>query len=259
MRTLGSMSRGALRRLSCWPLKLVGENLRAEALEGLSEKMIASTPVPGGCVRFYEAPTSLLRSRATSLLSKEPETIQWIDGFNDAAVLWDIGANVGVYTLYAAIRRNASVLAFEPSAANFHVLSKNIQLNSLCQRVTAYCIALAGETSLGVLNLDSSSMGLAINQFGEPGEISPYSEKTDAAIVHGTIGYTIDDFIGKFAPPFPTHIKMDVDGIELEILEGARKTLRDPRISSVLVELSLTDADQQRRGRRFLKTRDSAL
>ena len=113
MRTLRSMSRGALRRLSSWPLTVVGENLRAEALEGLSEKMIVSTPVPGGCVRFY-APSSLLRSRATSLLSKEPETIQWIDGFNDGAVLWDIGANVGVYSLYAAIRRKASVLAFEP-------------------------------------------------------------------------------------------------------------------------------------------------
>ena len=130
MRTLGSMSRGALRRLTSWPLKLVSENLRAEALEGLSEKMIASMPVPGGCIRFY-APTSLLRSRATTLLSKEPETIQWIDGFKDGVVLWDIGANVGVYALYAAIRRKASVLAFEPSAPNFHVLSRNIHLNSL--------------------------------------------------------------------------------------------------------------------------------
>src|SRR5262245_3670676 len=82
MRTLGSVSRGALRRLTSWPLKLVSENLRAEALEGLSEKMIASMPVTGGCIRFY-APSSLLRSRAGSMFSKEPETIQWIDGFED--------------------------------------------------------------------------------------------------------------------------------------------------------------------------------
>lgn len=245
MRTLVSISRGVLRRLTSWPLKLISENLRAEALEGLSEKMIASMPVPGGFIRFY-VPSSLLLSRATSLLSKEPETIQWIEGFDDGVVLWDIGANVGVYALYAAVRRKASVLAFEPSAGNFHVLSRNIQLNSLSERVTAYCIALAGETGLGVLNLESLSMGSAINQFGNPGETSPYSVKRTATIVHGTIGFSIDDFIAKFAPPFPNHIKMDVDGIELSILKGAIRTLCDSRLISVLVELSVTDNEQQR-------------
>jgi len=97
-------------------------------------------------------------------------------------------------------------------------------------------------------------MGSAINQFGKPGEISPYSDKPDAAIVHGTIGFTIDDFIGEFAPPFPNHIKMDVDGIELNILEGARTTLQDPRLISVLVELSLTHSDQQRRAASLLES-----
>jgi FkbM family methyltransferase len=258
MRTLVSMSRGVFRRLTSWPLQLVGENLRAEALEGLSEKMVVSTPVPGGRVRFY-APSTLLRSRASSMFSKEPETIQWIDGFEDGVVLWDIGANVGVYALYAAIRRKASVLAFEPSAPNFHVLSRNIHLNSLTERVTAYCIALTRETGLGVLNLDSLSMGSAINQFGNPGETSPYSVKRTAAILHGTIGFSIDDFIAKFAPPFPNHIKMDVDGIELSILEGATRTLRDSRLISVLVELSVTDNEQQRRAVSFLEDAGLAL
>lgn len=96
-------------------------------------------------------------------------------------------------------------------------------------------------------------MGSAINQFGKPGEISPYSDKTDGGAVHGTIGFTIDDFIARFTPPFPNHIKMDVDGIEPAILEGAKRTLHDPRLRSVLVELSMTRRGEQRRAALLLE------
>ena len=61
------------------------------------------------------------------------------------------------------------------------------------------------------------------------------------------IGFTIDDFVSRFAPAFPTHLKMDVDGLEGEILRGAAATLRDPRLISAMVELSVTDHDERRR------------
>ena len=165
--------------------------------------------------------------------------IQWIDGLEEGAVLWDIGANVGVFSLYAASRRKARVLAFEPSAANFYVLSRNIQINGL-NTVAAYCVALAGVTELGVLNLGSAELGAALSQFGKAGELSRYLTRGEAT-GHGMVGFTVDEFIQRFNPPFPEHLKMDVDGLEWPILQGATKTLADSRLRSAMIELSLTD------------------
>ncbi len=52
------------------------------------------------------------------------------------------------------------------------------------------------------------------------------------------MGFTIDEFIEKFSPPFPAHIKIDVDGIEKKIVLGAKKTMSDPRLKSILIELN---------------------
>lgn len=51
------------------------------------------------------------------------------------------------------------------------------------------------------------------------------------------MGFTVDAFVKQFDPPFPTHIKIDVDGIEDKIIQGAPETLRDSRLQSLLIEL----------------------
>lgn len=75
------------------------------------------------------------RFRAQTLLTKEPGTLAWIDQFSDGDVLLDIGAYIGVYTLYAAVTKGIRVIAVEPSAANFNNLSRNIQLNGVGELV----------------------------------------------------------------------------------------------------------------------------
>jgi FkbM family methyltransferase len=237
--------RGLITRLAMWPLSVVSGDLRAAALERLSSASTASAAVPGATLTFF-APTPLLRKRAETLLTKEPDMIAWLQQLPPEAVLWDIGANVGVFSLYAAASRKCRVLSFEPSAANFYVLTRNIQLNHLEARISAYCVALSGETKLGVLNLDSAALGGSMTQFGEAGEISRYSTG-GRALSHGMVGMTIDEFVTRFAPTFPTHVKMDVDGLELPILEGAINTLRDSRIKSAMVELSLSNPAERDR------------
>ncbi len=220
------------------PLRLLGPRLRAQALDQLSATMIAEAVVPGGAIKFY-APTPLLQMRAGTVLVKEPDMIRWLDGLPPDAVLWDIGANVGVFTLYAAVARRARVLAFEPAAANFNALAHNISLNQLNDRVCAYCLAFAGATGLGSLNIGSSAMGTAMSQFGKVGEMSRYWNG-GAGTSHGMVGLSVDEFIEQFQPSFPTHLKVDVDGLEWPILQGAVKTLCDPRLRAAMVELSLT-------------------
>ncbi len=98
----------------------------------------------GQLIKFY-TPTPGLIKRAEDLLAKEPDMIRWLNTISRAAILWDVGANVGVFSLYAARMRRASVMAFEPLAANFHVLSRNIQINGLersCYRLSAWRSAM---------------------------------------------------------------------------------------------------------------------
>ena len=252
LKRLKSTARGVTSRFATAPLKLIGDRMRAEAIEILSNRMIVEKFVPGGKLKFF-APSTLLQDRAANVLTKEPDMIAWIDGIGNDAVLWDIGANVGVFSLYAAVRKNCRVLSFEPSAANFFVLARNIELNGLSERITAYCLALSGATELGVLNLSSASMGAAMSQFGRPGETSRYWIGNSDTTCHGMLGFTIDELIARFNPPFPTHIKMDVDGLEWSILQGATKTFSDSRLQAAMVELSLTDCEERERAMVYLE------
>lgn len=241
---LAERTRRALGRLSSLPLSKLGIDARSREIERLAEHAIVTVTTGHESIRFL-CLSPLLAGRARSLMTKEPDTIQWIDEFPEQAVFWDVGANVGVYSLYAATRPGVSVLSFEPLAANFHVLSRNIQLNDFGHRVTGYCVALARETGLGVLNMESSAMGSALAQFGQLGEMSPYCIEGTNGWAHGMIGFSVDDFIQQFQPEFPNYLKLDVDGLEWSILQGARKTLHDSRLRSLLVELSLSNQDER--------------
>jgi hypothetical protein len=84
-------------------------------------------------------------------------------------------------------------------------------------------------------------MGGALNQFGDSGDVSRYSDRSLENVVQGMIGFSMDDFIARFDVPFPQFLKIDVDGIEWPILQGAEKTLRDPRLKSLLAELTISD------------------
>lgn len=172
--------------------------------------------------------------RAQTLLTKEPATIEWIDGFNSNEVFWDIGANVGVFSLYAALK-GLSVIAFEPSPGNYYILNKNIELNKMDHKVSAYCIALNDETKLDVFYMAHTELGGALNSFGDPRNTQ--GERIDASYEQAMVGYSVDDFIRFFSPEFPNHIKIDVDGIEDNIINGGYHTFRDNRVLSVLVEL----------------------
>ena len=70
--------------------------------------------------------------RIKSFSSKEPETLDWIDSMETNSVIWDIGANIGLYSCYAAKKIfNSKVFAFEPSVFNLEILARNIHLNNL--------------------------------------------------------------------------------------------------------------------------------
>ena len=53
----------------------------------------------------FSIPNQLNHFRVATFATKEPETLEWIDQLPQNSLLWDIGANVGLYTVYAALKR----------------------------------------------------------------------------------------------------------------------------------------------------------
>jgi FkbM family methyltransferase len=200
---------------------------------------ILETNTKHGSINFF-CPSELTLWRARSLLEKEPETIKWIESQKQNDIMWDIGANIGSYSLYAA-KRGLTVVAFEPSPGNFHVLHENIKINSFENQIFAYCIALSGATKLDFLYMTDAGLGSALSSFGEA--IDWQGNQFQAVSKKASLGLRIDDFIEYFNPPFPNFIKIDVDGIEDRVLTGALRTLRDTRVRSVLVELDIARQD----------------
>ena len=163
--------------------------------------------------------------------ASEPNTLTWIDGFAAGDVLYDIGANVGAYTIYAAKRKGIRVVALEPNPFSFHALVRNLELNRLMELVTPLCLALDDTTKPAALVLSGSESGTVGNRLsrdGDAGNAAPHTLNT--------LAYSLDDLIAGTGLPLPSHVKLDVDGIEPEILLGAAAILADHRLKSVMVE-----------------------
>ena len=69
--------------------------------------------------------------RVKTFESREPETIDWVEQFQENSIFYDIGANIGTYTLFAAAQHGKKIktYSFEPNALNFSTLNHNIKLN----------------------------------------------------------------------------------------------------------------------------------
>mgnify|MGYP001281444479 CR=1 FL=1 len=107
----------------------------------------------------------ITRYRANTFSRKEPETIKWIESFSKEDVFLDVGANIGIFTLFA-ISRGHYVVAVEPEAQNFCLLNRNIHLNNFDKMVTTLCLALNDTKMIADLNLSSLEYGAALHSFG---------------------------------------------------------------------------------------------
>jgi len=188
-----------------------------------------------GTVIKFSVPdgAGMLRYRAETLMTKEPETIMWLDRMNKEDVLWDVGACIGSYSIYAAVRRGVNVCAFEPASYNNAVLETNIQLNNVSDKVISYPIAIGTEFAYTQLaHINDTDTGSSCNDIVTSG----YSKASNYRNVSltGCVVDSIDNLV-EHGLPYPTHLKIDVDGAEPDVIKGAMKTL--PNLKSILIEL----------------------
>ena len=184
---------------------------------------------------LFSCPGHIPLWRAQTLLTKEPETIEWIDNFENNTVFWDIGANIGIYSLYAALNKTIQVFAFEPAAINYNILNENIKNNFFDNRIRALCIAFDNHTKIEKFYMSDTKVGSSLHAFGEA--IDYEGKSFNPVFKQGMIGFTIDNFVSIFDIPFPDYIKIDVDGNEDKILHGGLKILKNNKMKSCLIEL----------------------
>lgn len=187
---------------------------------------------------FLNVESSLEYTTRLCSCAKEPEMAIWFEiFFKEGDIFYDIGANVGAYSLMASkmFEGKVKVYAFEPGFPNFSQLSKNILINNSQESVIPLQIALADQTGISTFHYSNLIPGGALHALGEP--VDYQGELFKPVLKQQVIAFRLDDFINIFNIPTPNHIKIDVDGIEFKILRGAAQTLCKPTLRSLMVEV----------------------
>jgi len=186
------------------------------------------------CKLKFTVPNVLNYFRANSFSIKEPETLDWIDSMEENSILWDIGANVGLYGIYAAKKRSCIVYAFEPSVFNLELLARNIFINNLSEKITIIPLPLSDALTVSLLNMSSTDWGGALSTFDQA--YGHNGKELKKIFQFRTIGVSMKDAVDLLNIPKPDYIKMDVDGIEHLILKGGVGILMSTK--SILVEVN---------------------
>lgn len=135
----------------------------------------------------------------------------------------DVGANVGSYTLLSCAAREARGYAFEPIPSTYAKLAANIRLNGIESRVNCMNLGLGNEE--GVIKFTSDMN--CVNHVLAP------DEKHDNFIEVKVV--TLDSVVSITGP---TLMKIDVEGFETPVLEGAANLLQNTNLHSVIMELN---------------------
>ena len=189
-----------------------------------------------GVKMVFSTPSTWTLYRATSIYDKEPCTLEWIDSFAPNQILVDIGANVGMYSIWAAATKNVKVFSFEPEAINYSLLNKNILLNGLQENIKAFCSAIGQENSLSNFYMHDLRVGGSCHAAGEALDFN--LNPLESRFVQGCIIFTLDYLVEKKYIEVPSHIKIDVDGFEFKVINGGINTLTNKDVKSLLIEIN---------------------
>lgn len=181
-------------------------------------------PIVGGTYSAFH--------RVLEAPQKEPATQQWLEDISrthPGATLWDVGANIGLFTLLAG-RMGLNVVAFEPLLTSQQLLQLSVPLNGLEESIVSIPIGLSSHTSTTDFFIRSPRAGVSGSSMGVSIAAPQYR--------FATLAMSGDD-VRKLLPSrfnSPTAIKLDVDGIELQILEGLKETLATESLQHIMVE-----------------------
>ena len=206
-----------------------------------------------GTTHFYlYTPNHICNFRHSTFSTKEPEILEWIEEYG-GGVFFDIGANIGIYSLFYAKVKEGKVYSFEPSVFNLRQLAKNISINKLSKHITIISNPLTDFTGIASFINGNANEGGSLSAFGvEYGfDGNPINNNTNYSL----LGFSLDDlFAKKILTEIPSLIKIDVDGIEHLILKGALKTLKSKKLKSLFIEVNDEFKEQSHQVKVILET-----
>jgi FkbM family methyltransferase len=142
---------------------------------------------------------------------------------NPESLFIDIGANIGAYSLLAAGKNNAKTISIEPIPQTFNFLEKNINLNRLENHVSCLNIGLSNQKGELYFTKDKDTVNHVVEN----------KSKNTVTVKVNTLDNILDEKINT-----DTLIKLDVEGFELNVLNGSGKTLQNKHLKAIIVELN---------------------
>jgi len=138
-------------------------------------------------------------------------------------VVWDVGANVGLYTakFASAIGADGRVVAFEPSPRNARILEQRF---AGARTVTIAAVALS----------DRNGVAPFYENDDETSVTDSLVPRAAGIAAHSVVVRRGDEYLGQYPPNV---IKVDVEGFEPEVLDGLHATLADTRLRAVFIEV----------------------
>lgn len=168
----------------------------------------------------------------------EPELLDWIDTLERKSVFYDIGASTGPFALYAAAR-GLRVIAIEPEAQNYALLEMNHFLNRarFLHPITTLNAAISDEYGLGKIYCANYIAGAHEKILDAPKPVLGEGKEFTPQHIQTVVKYPLDKIIRDCKLPAPSYLKIDVDGAEAKLIEGARETLASPALKELYIEL----------------------
>jgi len=145
-----------------------------------------------------------------------------LDMLNSGELFVDVGANIGSYSILAATK-DAEVIAIEPIPSTFKALKQNILLNEFNDRIKTINIGIGNKEDILQFSTDEGTM----NHVLKKGEDVKQTVNVQVR--------TLDDVLDGRVPKI---IKIDAEGFETKVIEGAQKTLSNPNLFAVIMEIN---------------------
>jgi FkbM family methyltransferase len=166
----------------------------------------------------------------------EPEMLDYIDSLGKDKVFYDIGASNGIFSMYA-LQKDLQVYSFEPEIQNFALLGINSYLNkNVKYEHKLFNIAISDENKLSNMYIAKFEAGGHMKILGKPQKVGDNKDFIPD-FVQNVLSYSLDCFIEQFNLEKPESIKIDVDGAELAVINGAKETLKYNKLKSIFIEL----------------------
>jgi len=196
-----------------------------QIIEKLARNMAFKRRLPKsfGNISFYVSPDAQLKYIRPGSVGFDELLLNLVTRFVcKGSVIWDVGANVGVFA-FSAAGKGGRVVAVEPDPFLVGLLRKSMQIREnqgLDLKVTP--VALSAATALEVFQI--AARGRASNSLASAGGRSQMGGVREEIIVPVM---TLDSLLDTF--PAPEFIKIDVEGAEIGVMEGGKRLLEEAR------------------------------